>query len=47
MALSKRRSYPGMFSIEYYAKDGEATLFRAQSQPIQPPIMAGTTSASR
>lgn len=35
MGLSKRRSRPGMFSIEYYAKDGEASLFRSRERPIE------------
>jgi hypothetical protein len=34
MGLSKRRSRPGMFSVETYAKTGEASLFRAQEQSI-------------
>jgi len=38
MGLSERRSHPGKFSIEYYAKEGEATLFRAQEYPIEPPV---------
>ncbi len=38
MELSKRRSHPGKFSIEYYAKNGEATLFRAQSHPVEPRV---------
>ena len=36
MGLSKRRSRRGMFSIEYYTKNGETSLFRAQDEPIQP-----------
>jgi hypothetical protein len=39
IALSKRRSRPGMF--RYYAKDGESSLYRAQEHPMQVGQSAG------
>ena len=48
MGLSKRRSRPGMFSIEYYTKDGEVSLLRPQQHPVRPPaLVAAKAVASR
>ncbi len=41
MTLSKRRSHPGMFSVEYDAKDGESSLYRTQEHPVQVAPSAG------
>ncbi len=41
MTLSKRRSPPGIFSVEYYAKDGESSLYRTQEHPVQVAPSAG------
>lgn len=45
MGLSARRSRPGMFRIEYYAKAGEASLYCAQTAPIPSPADTGPACA--
>lgn len=45
MKLSKRRSRPGMFTLEVYAKEGEASLFRAGTHPVLPPALQPTAQS--
>lgn len=45
MQLSKRRARPGLFGLESYAKQGEASLFKAHDNPIIVPGQAAVGNA--
>lgn len=43
MGLSKRRSRPGLFRLEVYARTDEASLFRAQEDPLPAQVHSSST----